>query len=374
MNIDEFKTVIDHINNSSWSFGNETLYSMAKTPGDITDKDKLTGAIWLIGRAYAASPQRRAYGKTKNKKFIDHPQGDDVTRPIWPVKTSNDGRGGFFDFIAERIAKRIDKTPDLHDLIKTYSNAVVYEFNQANEKSKNKYISDNDFDLLCQSIRAVLQFNRALSDALEEFDNVPQNNKFDGDIVHCNSHISFCSKFLHFYFPNIIFIIDSYAYNGGSRLYKTNKGWRYICDPQNFRSEEELEADKKASALDTTVDKEFDKEMVDSIAQAIKEKILNTHSSEDDSNSKEKYDDDDIGANNYIWHCARSYLLGKFIKDKMIVPSVQIKGNDSFRPIPRLTDAVLLNIKKERTKNEKKLFLCFKKTFYNNEAASALKK
>ena len=61
LSIEGFNKELEKINANSWGYGNEILYLMAKDPQDLTDKAKLAGAIWLIGRAYAASPQRRSY-------------------------------------------------------------------------------------------------------------------------------------------------------------------------------------------------------------------------------------------------------------------------------------------------------------------------
>ena len=197
MDIREFNAELEKINKNSWGYGNEILYCMAQNSHDLTDKDKLAGAIWLIGRAYAASPQRRSYGKTKTGKKYKNFDGKDVIRPIWPVKTQNDGREGFFD----DIAKNTDISC-LDTLIKK-SNSFSYKFDLLTNNNSS------DKQLLIDSIVAVLSFNKSLGAAIEVFDGVDQlvDHMFDGEYVSCNNHISFVSKFLHFYFPKIVFIM-----------------------------------------------------------------------------------------------------------------------------------------------------------------------
>lgn len=87
MNIEQFNDAIREMNRTSYSFGNDVLYSMASDPGDLCKEERLDGAMWLIGRAYAASPQRRFY-KAGEK-----------------VVPSNDGRELFFKKIAHYFNK-----------------------------------------------------------------------------------------------------------------------------------------------------------------------------------------------------------------------------------------------------------------------------
>ena len=232
MNIREFNEELKNIHDSSWGYGNEILYCMTKDSNDLQDKDKLAGAIWLIGRAYAASPQRRSYGKTATGEKYKNSNSDEVIRPIWPVKTQNDGREEFFNEIAKNI-----NTDYLLDLIKKYDcKSTRYCFSEFPSKKNNYSIYDVDRERLIASIVAVLSFNKSLSAAIEIFDRVDllPNHTFEGESVSCNNHISFSSKFLHFYFPNLVFIIDNFAYNGGALLFngseaKTKR--RYIYTP-----------------------------------------------------------------------------------------------------------------------------------------------
>ncbi|MBB6698663.1 hypothetical protein [Clostridium algidicarnis] len=55
---------------NGWSFGNEILYEMCGKNRKHKNADVVVGKVWLIGRSYAASIERR-----KNASEID--SGDD---------------------------------------------------------------------------------------------------------------------------------------------------------------------------------------------------------------------------------------------------------------------------------------------------------
>ena len=335
MNIREFNKELKNINDSSWGYGNEILYCMTKDSNDLQDKDKLAGAIWLIGRAYAASPQRRSYGTMDDNlsKYIKADGNLASKCPIWPVRTQNDGREGFFDEIAANIITNLDFKGWMSNHL---GFSEPYNYDRSN----------TDIDKLTKSIVSVLQFNLILSKALEEFDEVPSKNVFGRYKVYCSNHISFSSKFLHFYFPHSIFIIDNFARDGGKLLfggYNVNKP-RGIYDPLNART----------NPFDKTIYDEFNKADVLSIYDSITQtptikKAINEY------DSRKRQDFTAMGDNStvkdYIEHCIRSYLLGCYIvvdRNKAnISPSNQIRYNKpySIAPMPRLTDAILLNIK-----------------------------
>lgn len=335
MDIEKFNDELKKINNRSWGYGNEILYLMAWEPGDLTDKDKLSGAIWLIGRAYAASPQRRSYGVTENNVEYINLEGKTPTKcPIWPVRTQNDGREGFFDEIAGEMKQYIESDEVFKNLIK---NQTAYSYDR----------SDSDIDLLVESIIAVLRFNIFLSKSLEKFDGVPENNGFEIKEVYykvyCSNHISFASKFLHFYFPNRIFIIDNYARDGGKLLFNENKSSAFYDAPKQGSDAFEDDIHKHFSASDVKgiYDKIYDKTSrkpeIAKIYETYNERARNANTSSEDN----------FTVRDYIEHCIRSYLLGCHIKAKGISPINQIKytGNYTVESMPRLTDSVFLNIK-----------------------------
>ena len=365
MNGTEFKTRINSLNQNSWGFGNEVLYLMTKDPRDIKNKDKLEGTIWLIGRAYSASPQRRNYGKKCN------PNGKKC--PIWPIKTQNDGREGFFG----EVAKQLD-TSCLDSLINDYhKKSLAYKYDltvtQTEEKKKDGTVktitksvtlSDEDKDLLINSIVAVLSFNQALSRSIEKFDRVP-NNRSD---IKCNNHISFSSKYLHFYFPNVVFIVDSFAYNGGCYHFNGNDltKIRYL--------EEILEKNKLEKSVYDDFNKTFGKksfvnEIIEGILRDVQTKLSTLQSENNAENDKEIKDsndnDDKLTNKNYIAHCVRSYLLGVYLKNNNIVPHNVILSDKTLCPMPRLTDTVFLNIKKDLTAKEKDYQKVLDDIYYN---------
>lgn len=358
MNLEEFINKIKEINDNSWGYGNEILYLMGKDITALNDPQKLAGAIWIIGRSYAASPQRRSYGNTENTnhEYFNITGKATEKRPIWPVKTQNDGREGFFD----EIAKKMDVSC-LDEFIKNYhKNSLCYYYSPNIELKNNKIEVDlgKDKNLLINAIVSVLSFNRELSKSIEKFDNVPETRVHNGCEIKCNNHISFASKFLHFYFPNLIFIIDGFAYNGGNALFNgSTKKKRYLetpADENNFFEEE--------------IYKNFSKAIVKSIVDDISTEIntkLGTVKCEKDDNIQSGDDDEKIEGGNYIQHCVRSYLLGVFLQSQSIKPQKYIDSEDQFRPMPRLTDMIFLNIKKPLCEKEVKYNDILNSLYYN---------
>lgn len=332
MNVSQFKATLDEINKSSWGFGNEILYLMAGDPNDLKDEKKLAGSIWLIGRAYAASPQRRSYGTDASTE-----------EQIWPVKTQNDGREGFFDDIAETMQSLVKKDSAIQELINDQS---AYEYK----------MSESDYKKLIKSILAVLKFNLILSGALEKFDEVPEGRQ-----IYCSNHISFSSKYLHFYFPNNVFIIDSFARDGGKSLFNGKGKSRAFYNPPKENDD----------IFDETVYEKFRKIDLSTIKDEIIESkeikdILELYNkrARDDKNSQ------DNTVSDYIEHCIRSYLLGCFIKDKNINPINLIKYDKQtvISSMPRLTDAVFLNIKTPISTKEKEHLESLDKKYYKAQS------
>lgn len=286
MDYQGFLAAVQSLNENSYFYGNEVLYRMA-AESDIKDPDQLAGTMWLIGRSYAASPQRRSYAKKHT------------------VRPDNDGRDQFFSYIAKAL--------ELPNILE-----------------KNDFITFKtcgDIELLTDSIRMVLQFNLSLSKAIEQFDDAPEG-------VHCTNHISFCSKFLHFYYRNAVFIIDSYAQAGATHLfggYNANK-LKYICEP----------VDRNTDYFDETVYKQFPKKKVNDLEKCIEGKladVLAQYESRKHENAKA-----------YVKHCVRSYLLGCKLKEEKVIPSAQLAGEE-FQSMPRLVDTVFLNIKGKGKEN-----------------------
>lgn len=345
MDINKFNDELKKINNGSWGYGNEVLYCMAKDPHNLTDKDKLSGAIWLIGRAYAASPQRRSYGVTENTVEYINLEGKTPTKcPIWPVRTQNDGREGFFDEIAGEMKQYIESDEVFKNLIK---NQTAYLYDR----------SDSDIDLLVVSIIAVLRFNLFLSQSLEKFDGVPANNELKKNKVYCSNHISFASKFLHFYFPSRIFIIDNYARDGGKLLFNENKSSAFYDAPKHGSNafEDDIHKHFSASEVKGIYDKISRKNEIVDIYEIYKKRARNANTSSEDN----------FTVRDYIEHCIRSYLLGCHIKAEGISPIKQIKYTDNYtvESMPRLTDSVFLNIKAPISDKVKDHYVCLKEIY-----------
>ncbi len=312
-----FLNAVQNLNENSYFYGNEVLYKMA-SDSDLQNKDRLAGMMWLIGRSYAASPQRRSYGTDKESN--------------WPVRSDNDGRDQFFASVASDIVKNNDlKFADLKE-------AILFDN------------SDTDKKRLATSIKTVWQFNTILSGAIQTFDYAPEDES-------CNDHISFCSKFLHFYFPHAVFIIDTYAMNGGINLYNpSSRG--YICDPGRPETYNALKMQNATDYYFTEdVYKNFQKAEVTKLAKKIEAQA-------DLSNEPE--------AKTYINHCVRSYLLGCYLKGK-IKPSDELAGK-GFWSMSRLTDTVFLNIKGKMTKNEAKRQLKALERYKERPGSEAYKK
>lgn len=237
--------------------GNQTLYKLCS--GDnalnkLTDYDVLAAQLWLIGRSYAASPERRYYGQKIN----------------WT--NSGNGLDTYFDLLAEELLKnRYDKLKEI---------ATLLADNGAYQLTENP--PEYDLNILTNVIDAVLSFNRLLKEAQFSVDNE--------DLIACGTNmetlknnqrnmISFSSKFLHFHFPNTVFIFDSVTkghFKGCGNPYEFT-----FCD----------NAGNKTSAV-----KIYKKDVTDLI------KLLKLNTSEISDKEKE-----------YVQHCVREYLLAKAI-------------------------------------------------------------
>ena len=156
-------------NQTVYSFGDKYLYRMSKDTLDNIEENKIASMIWLIGRSYAASPER-----------------------IKGIKKENDTPNSIF----EKLAK--------NNMIK------IIESAKTKLDKEYTYLNDNDVELLADSIQMVSDINscRFLNDS---------NHMSEQNTVY--NMISFSSKFLHFCFPKSVFIIDQYSRIGTKRLF-----------------------------------------------------------------------------------------------------------------------------------------------------------
>lgn len=306
MNYSGFLDAVRNLNENSYFFGNEVLYKMAEF-SKLRDPAQLAGSMWLIGRSYAASPQRRSYGIAQSGN--------------WPVRSDNDGREQFFSFIARNI-----QLPPL--LCKDRK----FAFDELEE----------DLILLQDSIDFVLQFNLALSRAIEAFD-------YADDRTYCTNHISFCSKFLHFYYPHSVFIVDNYAQTGATRLFgKSRKdNWSYICNPmcEDTYNPLVVRANRERYCFESDIYRVFAEKQVEKRLDF----ILETPKIQEIFKQYELRKPEH--AKSYVSHCLYSYIFGCMLQKAGITPSTRLAGEEHCS-MPRLVDTVFLNIKGRLTKAE----------------------
>ena len=295
--------------NSKTSLGNNVLYQFCKEmpldwKGDInyTKKDALSAQMWLIGGSYAASPERRRYGKAPKIKFSFRSKGLDT----------------YFDRLAEEMINHCQ----FNKLIKL-TNELRIEDNFCNEdvdQKKGKYTFSVDYnserwkqsydsDILCKSVIAVSLINNIICDCRfkidqEDFKNI---NGYSAEIIKNsqNKAISFSSKFLHFHAPNAVFIYDTIS---SSHIKKRNDVTFYFND--NDKKEiSEIEIEKKSAT---------------SLSNIIKERIKNMSSINDCIDEK------------YLKHCVYEYILAF----KLLAVRENKKEISTY--IPRVIDTYVL--------------------------------
>lgn len=172
--------------NRANSFGNQILYDMCKS-GNMLNPDELADEIWLIGRSYAASPERRFYKRVGKL-------------------TPGRGTGDYFNHIGSYLTL----LPAFQNLVSKMTTIAPLSFN----------CSANDFSNLCLSIQCVEELNELIISASKDFDR-NYNKGINFSQTEYKNQISFCSKFLHFQMPESFFIIDTYTFEAGKQLFST---------------------------------------------------------------------------------------------------------------------------------------------------------
>ncbi|MGI5873637.1 MAG: hypothetical protein ACOX8R_03125 [Bacillota bacterium] len=259
---------------TSYSYGDKWLYQMCHSK-DIKeyDKEELASIIWLIGRSYSASPERQM-------KLKDDEKNANV----------------FFKQIA-KTTKEFFEEKELLESAK--EQGLIYSYNS----------SDSDIEILKKYTKLVLDLNKKY----KEDDSFQKNGNKEKNENKKNM-ISFCSKYLHFFFPGSVFIMDSYSKDGTTRLFHPRV--------QNKTLEKEIRVKEdtvKIKDLRDVLKKE--REEFDNM----KEKIL-------EIDNKKEFSD-------YIDHVAGCYLLGAYLKELE-----GIKISDSKISMPRLVDSLLLKV------------------------------
>ena len=172
--------------NTKNSFGNQTLYDMCKC-GSMLNSDELADEIWLIGRSYAASPERRFYKRVG-------------------VLTPGRGTGDYFKHIASYLVTQ----PAFINLVSKIKSITPLKFDG----------STRDFSNLCLSVQCVEELNELIISASQDYDRVYNSGILCPPTIYKNQ-ISFCSKFLHFQIPESFFIIDTFTFEAGKQLFST---------------------------------------------------------------------------------------------------------------------------------------------------------
>ena len=255
-------------------------------------KEALAAQMWLIGRSYSASPERRNYRIEKNKNNHEKLK----------LSSSGDGLDTYFDLLANKLLKKIKGDKDLINALNKL-NGKKYNFGNNFEK---------DADILIASVEAVLGLNKLLKDiryAIDEEDiktYLGKNMFVDDNYKNGQTNaLSFCSKFLHFHYPNTVFILDNIT-------------------ESHFKG--------RGKELKFKFNNEDDESCITVVKQEVRSILINTF--EFDKNYKETDVEKDKEAL-YKKHCVREYLLAKAIynKDKTIFDK---------KYVPRIIDTYML--------------------------------
>ena len=277
--------------------GNEVLYQLCQDHHILKTNnerytDGLAAQMWLIGRSYAASPERRGYGVLKGTKV--------------EYSVSGNGLDDYFDKLANGFVGKFndESNSNLKKLFGYLNNNYTFK--------------DEDIATLKNSITAVLKLNRVLKqvrfeidkeDLIKHIENYKEYQvKYPIDTVqraladfekNNRNMISFCSKFLHFHFPDTVFIIDSIT-----KSHFKVKGEKYLFKFNNSESVIEV---------------------LKSHEKTLKNNFLSEFENEGLTDPEKEY----------VTHCIREYLLAKAINENC---------NDIFKDkhIPRVVDTYLL--------------------------------
>ena len=255
------KQLADKINElivNEVSFGNKLLYAMCvdKEGQEWGNVSRLADKLWLVGRAYSASPERRFTKKEKS-----------------PNDYHGDGTGLFF----EKVASNIIRTEIYKNIVCSVKGWQYLQFNGTEE----------DFTQLRNGVLCVIKFNTLLKVALQQFDTLQGANHKEDEY---KNHISFCSKFLHFHAPHNIFILDYFTEEGAKTLVGSCRRQLWVL---------------KDIPLNTEVCKLFS-EMF--------EKLLN-YKPIDELVSAIQVDKEKELVKRYYLHSMREYAIGCFIRE-----------------------------------------------------------
>lgn len=273
-------------NEADSSSGNKLLYEFCKNtpepPWGAPDVDVWASQTWLIGRSYAASPERRYTRKDKTKGG--------------PIEVRGDGTGQFFYETAASVLN--DKRyPELLEKLKTLQSPYCYDG------------GEKDARHLINAVETVALYNEMVKDASRAYDTKVNPEQVDN--FNYRNQISFCSKFLHFHARQSVFIIDSFSSERAGWLLNGSRTKSVVIrdNGKNIPIEDEDRREIAATKIQP------DTSVITSMKLS-------------DSDTAESI-------SKYLDHCVRSYRLGCYLKHK-ICPAV----------IPRAVDAIFLQIAK----------------------------
>ncbi len=119
--IKKFKT---NSKDTNWELGNKILYNLCKEHPFHKNEDEIIAKLWLIGRSYSASIERR---KTKTKDKMDTGQFYyDVakTMKIWNKKYRFDEKLKKLNTLSEFDENSINEIIETHNLLMKFFNMV----------------------------------------------------------------------------------------------------------------------------------------------------------------------------------------------------------------------------------------------------------
>lgn len=148
-----FNDILNAKQSQRWSIANETLYTLCQTYPTHEDIEATVAKLWIIGRTYNAQIERRKTSAEQKQKDLEN--------------------GGIYHVVAKTLQE----------------SDIDQRLNQLVELVKV------DTSNLIQVLSVHEQFMRLL------YDHLKQRNT------------SFASKYLHFHFPNLFFILDNQAEN-----------------------------------------------------------------------------------------------------------------------------------------------------------------
>lgn len=264
-------------------------HEILSTNLDDDSINRFGSAIWLIGRSYSASPERR----------------NNAT-------STDDGLGNFFFDLANHIMSN-SKYKDFLEKLKSLTNQP-YQYNY----------TDEDITILFNSVKCVKLFNEIIIEGIQKIDSTDTDQKSENKNSSSRDNLSFCSKFLHFYNPHIFFIKDTFSFDGAISLFTGNKKNITFnnckdlneCTLKKIFSNVSLnyaEIDQKAEYFDLYCKKSLSK----------------TENS----------------IRLYLQHVLRAYAVARLLNHNKRNCCQQVCDNATSQYMPRLVDSILMRIK-----------------------------